>query len=105
MLLAVLGMPALACPRQPALASGDEGHKVVGLLAQTYLTPEAGKKVNALIAADPDPLTAHDIASESTWADTAALPVRAVMALPDKPSLAVLPFDSSSDVTEHVYFA
>src|SRR5207245_327376 len=59
----------LACPRQPALAWGDEGHEVVGLVAQTYLTPEAGNKVNALIAADPDPLTAHEIASESTWAD------------------------------------
>jgi hypothetical protein len=42
---------------------------VVGLVAQAYLTPDVGKIVDALIAADPDTLTAHDIASDATWAD------------------------------------
>jgi S1/P1 Nuclease len=55
-------------PRQ-AVAWGDEGHEVVALIAQAYLAPDVRKKVDALLAADTDPLTAHDIASEATWAD------------------------------------
>jgi len=54
---------------QFAFAWGDDGHKVVALIAEHYLTPEARNTVNALLAQDTDPLTAHDIASEATWAD------------------------------------
>jgi hypothetical protein len=54
---------------QRAAAWGDEGHEVVALVAQTYLTPAVRKKVDALLAADSDPLTAHTMASEATWAD------------------------------------
>jgi S1/P1 Nuclease len=68
-LAALLGMATLACPRQPAVAWGDQGHEVVGLIAQAYLAPDVRRRVNALLAADADPLTAHDIASEATWAD------------------------------------
>ena len=53
----------------PARAWGNEGHEVVALIAQAHLTPAARQKVNALLAADTDPLTAHDIAAEATWAD------------------------------------
>jgi hypothetical protein len=48
---------------------GDDGHKAVALIAQYYLTPTAKKQVDAMLAADTDPLTKHDIASAATWAD------------------------------------
>lgn len=58
----------IAQPRQ-ALAWGDDGHKVVVLIAQSFLQGDVRKRVNALLAADTDDLTAHDIASAATWAD------------------------------------
>ena len=54
---------------QFAFAWGDDGHKVVALIAEHYLTPDVRNTVNALLAQDTDPLTPHDIASEATWAD------------------------------------
>jgi hypothetical protein len=54
---------------QQAAAWGDDGHKVVALIAQHYLTPTARKQVDAMLAADTDSLTRHDIASEATWTD------------------------------------
>jgi hypothetical protein len=65
--LAGLAMFA-ALPRQAA-AWGDEGHAAVALLAQSFLEPAVRTQVNALLAADPDNLTAHDIAGAATWAD------------------------------------
>jgi hypothetical protein len=59
----------LAIQPQAASAWGDDGHKVVALIAEHYLTPAARKQVDALLSADTDPLTQHDIASEATWAD------------------------------------
>lgn len=53
----------------PARAWGDEGHEVIGLIAQSRLDPVARKKVDALLAADTDTLTAPNIAAASTWAD------------------------------------
>nr|WP_294560022.1 S1/P1 nuclease [uncultured Rhodopila sp.] len=53
----------------PAVAWGDEGHEVIALIAQARLDPAVRKAVSALLAADPDPLTAHTIAAEATWAD------------------------------------
>ena len=41
----------------------------MALIAQAYLDPPVRKKVDALLAADTSDLTAHDIASEATWAD------------------------------------
>src|SRR5229473_3601122 len=58
----------IAQPRA-ALAWGDDGHKVVALIAQSFLQADVRKRVNALLAADTDDLTAHDIASAATWAD------------------------------------
>jgi hypothetical protein len=66
--LALMFTANIAQPRA-ALAWGDDGHKVVALIAQHYLTPAAKKQVGAMLAADTDPLTQHDIASEATWAD------------------------------------
>src|SRR5215467_2675603 len=66
--LALALMANIAQPRT-ALAWGDDGHKVVALIAQSFLDDNARKRVNALLAADTDPLTPHDIASAATWAD------------------------------------
>lgn len=52
-----------------ALAWGDEGHKIVALIAEHYLDAAARARVSALLATDTDNLTAHDIASAATWAD------------------------------------
>lgn len=52
-----------------ALAWTEMGHEVVGLIAEQYLSPAAHAQVAALLQQDTDPLTAHDLASEATWAD------------------------------------
>ncbi len=44
-----------------AKAWGDEGHEIVALISQSYLEPDVRQKVAALLAADPDSLTTHDI--------------------------------------------
>ena len=64
--LAIVLSAMLPCP---AVAWGDEGHEVIGLIAQNHLDPTVQKKLRALLAADPDDLTAHDIAAASTWPD------------------------------------
>ena len=53
----------------PAAAWGDLGHRVTALIAYRHLTPGARSKLDALLASDPDPLTAPDFASRATWAD------------------------------------
>jgi len=53
----------------PAFAWGVEGHEIIALIAERYLDPAVRAKVAALLAADTDTLTDHDIASEATWAD------------------------------------
>jgi S1/P1 Nuclease len=53
----------------PVWAWGDEGHEVIALIAQSRLDPVARKNVEALLAADPDTLTAPNIADAATWAD------------------------------------
>ena len=67
-LLATAALASLALPA-PALAWGDEGHRVVALIARSYLAPEVRTKVDAILASDPDALTASDMASRATWAD------------------------------------
>ena len=62
-LLAVAALPA------PALAWGFEGHEIMADIARARLTPAVRAKVDALLAADTDTLTAHDMAAEATWAD------------------------------------
>lgn len=60
---------ALALSASPALAWGDLGHEVIAKIAYAHLTPAARAKVDALLASDPDTLTAPDFASRATWAD------------------------------------
>jgi hypothetical protein len=52
-----------------AHAWGDEGHRIVGRIALPLLTPQAKARVDALVAADTDTLTAPDFVSRTTWAD------------------------------------
>jgi hypothetical protein len=53
----------------PALGWGDEGHEVIGLIADHYLESKVRDRVNELLKGDTSGLTALDIAHESTWAD------------------------------------
>jgi len=66
---AATAIVAIALRSGPAIAWGDEGHEVIGWIAQAYLEPATRQKVSAMLAADTDPLTAHNIADASTWAD------------------------------------
>jgi hypothetical protein len=68
-LSALLCLACLSHLPTPAQAWGDEGHEVVALIAEHYLQPAVKDKVFALLAADTGTLTAHDLASEATWAD------------------------------------
>jgi hypothetical protein len=54
---------------RPAGAWGDQGHEVIGLIAEHYLTPTVRARVQALLATDDSGLTSRDIAHEATWAD------------------------------------
>jgi mono/diheme cytochrome c family protein len=60
---------AVAMASHAALAWNDMGHEIVAIVAEHYLTPAARTQVEAMLQADTDGLTAHDIASEATWAD------------------------------------
>jgi S1/P1 Nuclease len=64
-----LALTANLAQPHAAFAWGDDGHKVVALIAQSFLQPDVRNRVTALLAADTDDLTAHDIASAATWAD------------------------------------
>jgi hypothetical protein len=61
--IGMLGLPA------GAFAWGSEGHAIVAAIARGYLTAQARAKVDQMLAADQDTLTAHDMLNESTWAD------------------------------------
>jgi hypothetical protein len=52
-----------------AFAWGDEGHEVIGLIADHYLEPDVRNRVQSILAGDDSGLTSKDIAHESTWAD------------------------------------
>ena len=53
-----------------ARAWGDEGHEIIGLIAEQELEPAVRERVAALLEADHSGLTrSRSIASESTWAD------------------------------------
>lgn len=62
-------MSALTFPAA-AFAWGYEGHEVVAAIARGYLTPQVRARVDQMLAADPDTLTAHDMLDEATWADS-----------------------------------
>ena len=54
---------------QHAQAWGDQGHRIIALIADRYLDPVARTQLGAMLGGDTDSLTPHDIASESMWAD------------------------------------
>ena len=65
----LLAMALSICPLI-ARAWGDEGHQIIGLIAEHYLDPAVGSKVAALLAGDSTALTpSTGIADETTWAD------------------------------------
>jgi hypothetical protein len=56
-------------PEHWLFAWGDEGHKIIGVIAYSRLTPIVKRRVDALLAVDTDDLTAADFVSRTTWAD------------------------------------
>jgi hypothetical protein len=64
-----LFVSCIALAPRSAFAWGDEGHEIIALVAERFLDPAVREKIDAMLAADTDNLTAHDIASEATWAD------------------------------------
>jgi hypothetical protein len=67
--LRILGVLLLMIAPYRAFAWGDDGHEAIALMAEQFLEPAVKTKVGAMLAADPDDLTPHDIASAATWAD------------------------------------
>lgn len=53
----------------PALAWGDEGHRIIALVAYRHLTPATRGQVDQMLREDDDTLTEPDMASRATWAD------------------------------------
>jgi hypothetical protein len=69
-LLGVLYTLLLCGIAPPAYCWGDEGHEVIGLIADYYLEPAVRTKVTAILAEDATHLTSStQIDSEATWAD------------------------------------
>ena len=61
---------ALLCSgSRPASAWGDEGHEVIGLIAEHYLQPAVRVRVLELLGHDDTGLVERDVAHEATWAD------------------------------------
>jgi hypothetical protein len=54
---------------QHAQAWGDQGHRIIALIAERYLDPTALAELGVMLGGDTDSLTPHDIAGESMWAD------------------------------------
>jgi hypothetical protein len=54
---------------RPASAWGDEGHEVIGLIAEHYLQPGVRARVLELLRHDDSGLVERDMADEATWAD------------------------------------
>jgi hypothetical protein len=67
--IALFGLALIFCWPKVALSWGDDGHKAIALIAQRCLMADVRNKVAAMLAADTEYLTKHDIASEATWAD------------------------------------
>jgi S1/P1 Nuclease len=67
--LRVLSILLLTIASHRAYAWGDDGHKAIALIAQNYLEPAVKTRIDAMLKADPDNLTPHDLPSEATWAD------------------------------------
>ncbi len=67
--LRILSFLLLMIAPYRAVAWGDDGHKTIALIAERYLEPAVRATLGAMLDADPDNLTPHDLASEATWAD------------------------------------
>lgn len=67
--LVLAGAAVLSPAPAPAWAWGDEGHRIIALVAYAHLTSGARDKVDAILRDDTDTLTEPDIASRATWAD------------------------------------
>jgi hypothetical protein len=63
--LALVSIMAII-PTPSLFAWGDDGHEIVSVIAYTRLPPIVKKKVDALLAADEDNLTATDFVSRTT---------------------------------------
>lgn len=64
-----LALSVALCPTR-AFAWGDEGHEIIGLVAEHDLDPAVRDRVIAMLATDPLSITTgKDIASQATWAD------------------------------------
>jgi hypothetical protein len=69
-LLGVFSTLVLCCITPRAYSWGDEGHEIIGLIADHYLEPAVRAKVVAILAGDATHLTSTtQIDSEATWAD------------------------------------
>jgi nuclease S1 len=60
---------AVGASAAPAFAWGDEGHRIIGLIADHFLEPQVRARVESILAGDASHLTGKDIADECTWAD------------------------------------
>jgi hypothetical protein len=69
-LLAITGLNLTCLVSASAFAWGDDGHEIVGLIADHYLEPAVRAKVQTMLASDATGLTPDTgIAFEATWAD------------------------------------
>jgi hypothetical protein len=68
-IVAALGLSTLLAVPQQVSAWGDEGYMAVALIAAHYLEPAVKTQIDAMLAADTDGRTKHDLASAATWAD------------------------------------
>jgi nuclease S1 len=64
-----ISTPGIGALSRSAHAWGDEGHYVVALVARAYLRPEVRQQIDAMLAADTDPLTPHNMIDTAVWAD------------------------------------
>lgn len=65
LLVAALLAPALVTVPDTAHAWGFQGHRLVGRIAETRLTPTARREIDRLLAAEPEPT----LAGVAPWAD------------------------------------
>jgi len=65
----IIGFIAASLPHQ-AHAWGDEGHRIIALIAEQYLQPAVRRRIEKLLASDDSGLlSTQSIAAEAVWAD------------------------------------